>query len=210
MQTRNIDEIVKEVHALYNQDKLPAQQKTEEQIESMIKDHFLYLKKYFQKPYAIEFNMEKVARFKIRYRHVRKEINDLVKDLKAIRDAKRCASSNIPNKHCIIGSADKVADKVADILSHRNRWLEPNEKKSLFDIESDMKAELKYWWILKQKYMDIYTKTGKYKRLQALRKMWQERNEAGQKVDIRMKEDYKPYIKTQMPTDMAKWNIDTE
>ena len=190
MQTRNIDEIISEVHVLYNQDKLPAQQKTEQEIESMIKDHFLYLKKYFQKPYAIEFNMEKVARFKIRYRHVRKEINDLVKDLKAIRGNKE--------------------EAIEFILMNRNRWLETNERKDLNGVTEDLKAELKYWWILKQKYMDIYTKTGKYKRLQALRKMWQERNEAGQKVDIRMKEDYKPYIKTQMPTDMSKWDIDTE
>jgi len=202
MQTRNIDEIISEVHVLYNQDKLPAQQKTEQEIESMIKDHFLYLKKYFQKPYAIEFNMEKVARFKIRYRHVRKEINDLIKDLKVIREYSKCNGKD----NCFL----YLKDKIALILFLANRYKSEGDYSNIFDLEKEMKLELKYWWILKQKYMDIYTKTGKYKRLQALRKMWQERNEAGQKVDIRMKEDYKPYIKTQMPTDMSKWDIDTE
>jgi hypothetical protein len=55
--------------------------------------------------------------------------------------------------------------------------------------------EIQYQWILKEKWMAIYTKTATYKRLQALRKMWQDRNK-----DIRLKEDYvKDKKLTQMP-----------
>lgn len=192
MQTRNIDELISEVHVLYNQDKLPLNQKTEEEISRMIKDHFLYMRKFMQQPYNLEFNMEKVARFKIRYRQIRAKINHLIRDLKSMRDK------------------DKVDNEARAnfILKQYNKYIPDEEKLNMEQLEKKLKVELKYWWILKQKFMHQYTKTGKYKRLQALRKMWQERNKEEGKVDIRMKEDYKPYQKTQMPIDQTTWLID--
>lgn len=192
MQTRNIDELVSQVHILYNEDKLPLNQKTEEQIDRMIKDHFLYMRKFMQNPYSLEFNMEKVARFKIRYRQIRSKINALVRELKVIRD---------------IDKLDNLS-KSSLLLKLYNRFLPDEERLDIKQLQDKLKAELKYWWILKLKFMNQYTKTGKYARLQKLRKMWQERNEEQGKVDIRMKEDYKPYVKTQMPIDQTSWLID--
>lgn len=190
MQAKPIENLFKEIKDLYNEDKLPLQKKTLPEIELMIKTHFLYMRKYFQKPYSTEFNMEKVARFKIRYRYVRARINDLIKEAKFLRDALNGKVVLGKRKFSILKNSYDLEGDV-----------------EIEDVLEEIKKEIRYWWILKQKYMAEYTKTSRYKRLQILRKKWQEESAELNHSLIKLKEDYKPYIYTQMPVNTDKWNL---
>lgn len=186
MIAKNIDGLIKEVTELYNKDKLPTQTKSATQIESMVKLHFFYMRKYFQQPYSVEFNMEKVARFKLRYRYIRAKINELVKEAKVIRDGKlsKIIFNRLKNRYELEGMVDQE------------------------DVLVAIKEEIRYWWILKLKFMDEYTKTSRYKRLQILRKKWQEESAPLKYHVLKLKESYKPYVITQMPLNKDKWLID--
>ena len=165
MQTKNADIKIKQTLKLYNEDKLPALQIDEVLAERILKTQFLYLKKAMTLPYVTEIRVPRLLTLKMRYRHVRAKLNDLIQEGKEIR------------------SSVKEKDKVR--------------------LE-EVKQEIRYQWILKEKWMSIYTKTATYARLRALRKLWQERNK-----DIRLKEDYVKNKKlTQMPRTNEVFNPD--
>jgi predicted nuclease with TOPRIM domain len=176
MQTKNADIKLKEAMKLYNEDKLPSLQIDEAKADKMLKTQFLYLKKAMTLPYTTEIRVPRLLTLKMRYRHVRAKINDCITEAKELRD-KKCYNCD-------------------DIELERSQ--EDTEK-----LQS-LKKEIKYQWILKEKWMSIYTKTATYARLRKLRAMWQERNK-----DIRLKEDYVKNRKlTQMPRTNEVFNID--
>lgn len=151
MFSKSVQIFLKPTVTLYNSDKLPAMQISEELADLMITTMFKEFKRALQNPYGFNIQLNQFAMFKYRYKHLRAHIGDNVDKIRYYRRLQeRLKESNLlPN----------------DISpSNRNFTVQSHYERVEEKIISIMK-ELKCQWQIKNSYMEIYTKTARYKRL---------------------------------------------
>jgi hypothetical protein len=184
MLTRDYSTLIKKATKIYNQDKLPALEIDDALAETMARTMFEQLRLFLRRPYHYKMSLPKGVTLVIRYRQIRNELNTLIQTAKACRDEiKR------------LEGLSSTGEEEAFSLGYETRNIKEIVLSKTVKLD-ELKAEIFYWYCLKTQYMDDYTKTPTYKRLQALRQRWRKRDKT-----LFFKEDYIENRITQVGSD---------
>lgn len=184
MLTRDYSTLIKKATKIYNQDKLPALEIDDALADTMARTMFEQLRVFLKRPYHYKMSLPKGVTLVIRYRQIRNELNMLIQSAKACRDEiKR------------LEAVHDTGEEEAFSLGYETRNIREIILSKIVKL-NELKAEIFYWWCLKVQYMDDYTKTPTYKRLQALRVRWRNRDKT-----LFFKEDYTKDRLTQIGSD---------
>ncbi len=191
MLAKNIDIFVKGTVKLFNEDKLPKLQISLETGELMTKVMFQEFKRAIEHPYGYNVQLNHFATFKLRYKHLLSKISDIVDKLKYYRNIRNILLSM------------SIGSDVDDISPYSKKYSIQNHYEKLLEEEVKLMKEFKVLWQIKNSYMAAYTKTAKYKRLQALGRKKQE-----QDVIIFLTKEEQMAGKRMTPKTHKVWNLD--
>ena len=166
---------------IYNEDKIPASEINRLLGERMMDIQFQELKKAFQMPYTYKISLEKFVVFNIRYKHIMARCQDIIDRIRFYR--------NIQNK---IKESPDLPPAISPFKrGNKNKPVTLQEHyEELEQRIINQMIEFKRWWYLKQMYMNKYTKTAKYKRLQLINKLRRQRiREEGEAPNIWTKQN---------------------
>ena len=191
MLAKNADNFIKGAVDLYNEDKLPTLQITPEIGELMANAMFKEFKKAIENPYGFNIQLNQFANFKFRYRHLLAKIADNIDKLRYYR--------NIAYK---LSTDETLSPNDKSPYSRKYTVQEQYEK--LLEQEYNLVKQTKVCWAIKNAYMESYTKTARYKRLQKLaRTKWEK-----DIIIFLTKEEQQKGRQTMTPKIHKAWNLD--
>ena len=157
----NPDMFIKKAVEIYNEDKLPALQITNDLGDKMLREMFKQLKYAMDKPYAYKIILTKFATFTVRRNQVHGRIADLLEKVRWYRyRQEKIENSELgPDEICPFQRGSTI--NIVRTMQEEYEFIE--ERKALALLE------IKRWWALRQIFMRSYTKTAKYKRLVKIR-----------------------------------------
>lgn len=193
MLAKNADSFVKGAVQLFNEDKLPKLQISLETGELMTQVMFKEFKKAIENPYGFNVQLNQLATFKLRYRHLLSKIGENIDKLRYYRYI----------YNILISNKDLQPN---DKSPYSKKLTVQQQCEKLLQQELVLLKQTKIYWAIKNSYMDSYTKTAKYKRLQKLaRTKWEK-----DIIIFLTKEEQQKERKTMTPKTHKVWNLDFE
>lgn len=159
----NPDIFIKKAVEIYNEDKLPALQITNDLGDKMLAEMFRQLKYAMDKPYAYKIMLTKFTTFTMRRNNCHSKITDLIQRIRwyKIRQGKIEQSPLQANEPCPFTRGIQSKNEQPRTMQEEYEHLEERIAYCTFEI--------KRWWTLRMIFMKSYTKTAKYRRLVKIR-----------------------------------------